>query len=118
MERCQSAVSDQKLSVLSYNIYLPFFLISIGLNGGNIAMLVISILLWVFSLFLTVIAAVALKKEISVKETSLFNFQILPLWSKITYIVLFAIECLFLLVVLLLWISAGAIPDSPNSEFQ
>ena len=112
MERCQNAVSDEKVGVLSCSMY---FLLSIGPNGGNIAMLVVSILLWIFSLFLTVFAAVAFKKEIFVKDKSLFNFHILPLPSKIMYVVLFMIECLFLLVVLSLWISAGAIP---NSEFQ
>ena len=81
-------------------------------------MLVVSILLWIFSLFLTVFTAVPFKKEISLKDRRLFNFHILPLWSKIIYVVLFVIECLFLLVVLSLWISAGAIPNSPNSEFH
>jgi hypothetical protein len=112
MEGCHSAVSDEMLGVRSL-AYPPFFIIV--LIGGNIALLVLSILLWILSLFLTVIAAVALKKEITLKERSLINFLFLPLWSKITYIILLAIEFLFLLVVLLLWISAGVIPDSANS---
>ena len=113
MERCQSVVSDERSTVLTciYNL----FAFTIGLNGGNIALLVLSILFWLLSIFLTVIGCVALKKEISCKQRSLLNFQITPSWSKITCVVLLAIEILFLVVVLPLWISAGAIPDSQNS---
>jgi hypothetical protein len=113
MERCHSAVSDEKLGVVSY---LPPFFFTIGHIVRNIALLVLSILSWVLSLILTVFAAVALKKEITLKERSLINFLFLPLWSKITYIILLAIEFLFLVVVLLLWIIAGVIPDSANSS--
>ena len=88
---------------------------AVGLNGGNIALLVLSILFWALSIFLTVIACVALKKEISCLHRSILNFQFPHLWSKVTYIVLLAVEFLFLLVVLVLWIISGVIPDSPNS---
>ena len=113
MERCQSAVSDEGLGV--YSLAYPLVYIAVGLNGGNIALLVLSILFGAFSIFLTVIACVALKKEISCLHRSLLKFQFLPVWSKVTYIVLLAIEFLFLVVVLILWIVSGAIPDSPNS---
>ncbi len=111
-ERCQSAVSDEMLGVLSYLLLFSF---TIGRIGGNIALLVLSILLWVLSLVLTVFATVALKKEITLKKRSLLNFLFLRLWSKITYIIVLAIEFLFLLVVLILWIISGVIPDSANS---
>ena len=98
-----------------YSLTYTIVFTAVGLNGGNIALLVLSILFWALSIFLTVIACVALKKEISCTHRSLLNFQILPLWSKVTYIVLLAIEFVFLIVVLLLWIVSGVIPDSPNS---
>ena len=65
----------------------------------------LSILLWLVSITLTVIAAFAVKKEIASKCRCLFNFQILPSWLKITYIGLLAIECVFLLILLVLWSS-------------
>ena len=98
-----------------YSLTYAIVFTAVGLNGGNIALQVLSILSWALSIFLTVIACVALKKEISCRHRSLLNFQFIPSWSKVTYIVLLAIEFLFLLVVLLLWIISGVIPDSPNS---
>ena len=47
------------------------------------------------------IAAFAFKKKL---PYNFFNLQILPLQLKITCVVLMAIECIFLLIALLLWI--------------
>ena len=90
-----------------YLLAYHFVFITIGLNVGNIALLVLSIPSWIVSTLLTVIGVVAIKKEILWKKTSLLNFQILALWSKVTYIVLLAIKVLFLLVVFVLWIVFG-----------
>ena len=85
------------------------FLVVLGLNGGNISLLVLSVLLWILSTIMTKIGVVALKKAV---HSSQINFQ---LWSKITYIVLLAIEFLFLLTVLLLWVAFGVISETSNS---
>ena len=94
MERSQSAVSERIYFILD-NIMI---LTTVGVNSRNIALLVLSILTWVLSIILTVIAAIALRKEIVCKQ-----------WLKITcrsctIIVLLAGEGAFLLLVLLLWI--------------
>ena len=86
--------------------------ILIGLNSWNIALLATSTLMWVLSIFLTMIAAFALKKELPCKFNCFFNLQILPLWLKITCVILMTIECVFLLVALLLWIVFSGTPSS------
>ena len=68
--------------------------------------------MWVLSIILTVIVAIALKKEIPCKHGSPLNFQILPSWLKIICIVLLAVEGVFLLIVLLFWITFSEIPNS------
>ena len=92
---------------------LTFF--TAGLNVGNIALLVLSILLWALSTTMIMIGIAALKKAICCKHGSLLNFQTLSLWSKVTYVVLLVIEFLFLLIVLLLWITFSVILESSSS---
>ena len=113
MERPQGVVSKRWLTI--HDTVLIF--ITTGLNDGNIALLVLSILSWIASAIQTVIGVILalLKKEVSLKHRNPFNFHILTLWRKITYIVLLIIEFLFLLIVLLLWITFGVVLSNPNS---
>ena len=101
--------------VLSISFLSFFCIITVEINGGVITLLVLSILAWIAATSPTVVGVVLVKKEVSLKETNLFNFQILLLWRKVTYVVLLVIEFPFLLIVFLLWIGFSVILDNPNS---
>ena len=105
-------IEHNNIIILCSLLLIIYAALAVGLNSGNIVLLVLSILMWVLSIILTVIAAVALKKEKPCKHRSLLNFQILPSWLKIICIVLLAIEDVLLLIVLLLWVAFSEIANS------